>query len=117
MNLEESIRRILKETTNFKYYLERRIGEKNIEKGFQSGLIYGKDFFKRYPPLKLRDFRELVMNVFMDVIYDELSDSDKENFLYGDVRNYLTDLYSNKISVQYNKFANKLEQSSKNDVK
>jgi len=106
MNLQESIRRILKEETQAGLFLRRRVTEEEIEEGLKEGFIYGKDFFKRYPLLKMKEFRELVMNVLMDDLHGKLSNWGSRDFDYGGVRNYLTDMYIDRIRDKYNELKN-----------
>ena len=106
MRLQESIRIILREETNISLFIRRRVTEDKLEEGFNDGLKYGEEFFQKYPLLKMKEYRELVMNVVMDHIHGELSNWGTRDFPYGDVRNYLTDRFIDRIRENYEELEN-----------
>ena len=97
MNIQENIRRILREDS-FINYLKRRISFDTIDKRFLNSLKYAIDVFNQRKALDYGSshFKTLVVSDLMDDIhpllqrhykkegdvYDEIYD-DLENFIYG----------------------------------
>lgn len=105
-NLRESIKSILKEETHTGLFIRRRVTEDQLEEGFRDALKYGEKFLQRYPLLKMKEYREIVMNVVMDHIHGELSKWGTKEFPYNDVRNYLTNRFIARIKERYEELKN-----------
>lgn len=116
MNLQESIRIILKEETQAGLFLRRRVTEEELEEGLNDALKYGEEFLQRYPLLKMKEYREIVMNVLMDDIHGQLSNWGSRDFDYGGVRNYLTDMYIDRIRDKYNELKNESENNDRIEI-
>ena len=101
MNIKESIRRILRESTFFL----RRIDMSLMEKEFFETLNYATDIFlRRYDnnqPFDFKTFKRRVIDYLMDDYHDELSNGGSKDFPYDEVYGYLSNHFHDKIKDRY----------------
>ena len=101
MNLQESIRRILRESTFFL----RRIDMRLMEKEFFETLNYATDIFlRRYDnnqPFDFKTFKNRVIDYLMDDYHDELSNGGSKDFPYDEVYEYLSNHFHDKIKERF----------------
>jgi len=116
MDFKSNIKQILREETQAGLFLRRRVTEEDLEEGLKNAFESAKRFLYRYPLLKMKEFRELVMNVLMDHIHGELSNWGTKDFDYGGVRNYLTDMFIDKIREKYHELKNDSESHDKVEI-
>ena len=64
----------------------------------------------------MKEYREIVMNVLMDDIHGQLSNWGSRDFDYGGVRNYLTDMYIDRIRGKYNELKNESENNDRIEI-
>ena len=116
MNIQENIRRILREDS-FINYLKRRISFDTIDKRFLNSLKYAIDVFKQRKALDYGSshFKTLVVSDLMDDIhpllqrhykkegdvYDEIYD-DLENFIYGKYDEVMDQVFHEKFKKEKN---------------
>jgi len=100
------ISNILKEETDVSIFVRRRVSEENLENEFIDSLRFSSRFFDRYPLLKLKEFRVMVINHLMDSFHGEFSDWGLKDFPYEDIRLYFTKRFNNRIIEKYNEMKN-----------
>tara|TARA_R110000868_G_scaffold3712_1_gene23038 strand:+ start:2268 stop:2612 length:345 start_codon:yes stop_codon:yes gene_type:complete len=108
MNLQESIRRILREETSLLPMIRRRVPHDDLEREFiesldkSSGMLVSirqNGGFIRTKEI----FEHITISMMMDGIHHELHSTTPENSdWYDDVFNNLKDHYRHRINVRYN---------------
>ena len=102
MNLQESIRRILREST----YFLRRIDLRLMEKEFFENLNYATDVFlikyDNNQSFEFKDFKNRVISYLMDDYHNELSNGGSKDFPYDEVYEYLSNHFHDKIEKRFN---------------
>ena len=106
MNLQENIRRVLKEETNFMRLVLRRVSPERLESEFKDSLDFiSKMFLRNYKAnsrkLSEYEFTRMVIIDFMDGIeLKRYLPNDVE--WYGEILNGLMEQYKDRISSMYN---------------
>ena len=107
MNLQESIRRILRETVNGSTFFRRRVDMELFEKEFYEILNYTTNIFlEKYNEGKRFDmfqFKTVVLNYLMNNYNGELSNDGKNDYPYDEVQEFLSNHFHNKIKNRYDK--------------
>ena len=106
MNLQESIRRILREETNFMRIIMRRFPPERLESEFQDSLNYvSKIFLSSYSA----DSKKLTKKQFIWMVIQDLIDGIELTRILPadlewmrDVQNSLTEHYIERITSMYN---------------
>ena len=106
MNLQENIRRILREETNFMRILMRRFSQERLDSEFQNSLNYvSKIFLSSYSA----DSKKLTKKQFIWMVIQDLIDGiELTRILPADlewmrgVHNSLTEYYIERITSMYN---------------
>jgi hypothetical protein len=80
--------------------------EDHLENEFIDSLRFSSRFFDRYPLLKLKEFRVMVINHLMDSFHGEFSDWGLKDFPYEDIQIYFTKRFNNRIIEKYNEMKN-----------
>ena len=105
MNLQENIRRILREEINESLFFRRRVDMDLLNKRAFENLNDATDtFLKRYnqgQKFKFFQFKSLVIDYLMDDYHDELSNGGSKDFPYDEVYEYLSKYYHDKIKDRY----------------
>ena len=107
MNLQESIRRILRESTFFR----RRIDMRLMEKEFFETLNYVTDIFLRKrdygQAIDFDMFKKRTITSLMDDYHNELSDGGLNDFPYDEVYDFLSNHFHDKIKERYDLILNR----------
>ena len=110
MNLKQTIRKVLREETNFPIsirkvmglnesnYLLRRIDIENINSAIEDGLEYASKRF--IIDMDLTTFIRYVIDVAMDDLHPKLIWG-REEFPYDEVYDFLVEKYGDKIKEYY----------------
>ena len=101
MNLKESIRRILRESTFFRRRVDTRLVEKEFYENLNrltDSVIYKLEQGKK---VNFDAFKRIVMHNLMDDFHNDLSDGGLNDFPYGEVYDFLLNLFHDKIKDRY----------------
>jgi len=105
MNLQESIRRILREPVNESTFFRRRVDMNSIDKKFFENLNKVTDTYLRKHNnggyCSFNVFRTTVISYLIDDYRDNLSDEDYDNFPYDEVYDFLLKHFYDKIKNRY----------------
>jgi hypothetical protein len=105
MNLQEQIRKVLRETVNESTFFRRRVDMRLMEKEFYETLNFATDIFlKRYNVgmnFTFKDFKGRVIDYLMDDYHDVLSNGGSKDFPYDEVYEFLSDYFHDKIKDRY----------------
>ena len=106
MNLQETIRKVLREELNESTYLRRRIDMELFEKEFYENLNYTTDIFLRYRnggvDINFSKFKRRVMDYLIDNYHSELTNGGlSDDYPYDEVFGYLSELFHDKIKDRY----------------
>ena len=103
MNLQEHIKKVLKEELNESTYFRRRVDMSSLDKKFFTNLnIVTDKYLKRHDGYcSFNVFRTTVISYLIDDYRDNLSDEDYDNFPYDEVYNFLFNLFYDKIKDRY----------------
>jgi RNA processing factor Prp31 len=106
MNVQESIRRILREETNMMRMILRRVPIEVLDNEFYESLEMLEDMATRRQKFCQRDnYIYTVITILMDGIHHELySTTPKDSEWYEDVFNSLKNHYMDKILERHNLF-------------
>ena len=110
MNLQESIKRILREETSLLPMIRRRIPHDDLEREFIESLDKSSGMLVSLSQNgggirgnEIRHFEHITISMMMDGIHYELHSTMPENSdWYDDVFNNLRDYYRHRINVRYN---------------
>jgi len=104
-DIQESIRKVLKEELNESTYLRRRADMSTIDKKFLTNLNIVTDKYLRKHNngqyCSFNVFRTTVISYLIDDYRDNLSDEDYDNFPYDEVYDFLLKHFYNKIKDRY----------------
>ena len=107
MNLKESIRKILRESTFFR----RRVDMRLMEKEFFETLNYVTDGFiyklKKGISFDFDAFKRRVISNIMDDYHNELSNGGSKDFPYDEVYDFLSNHFHDKIKERYDLILNR----------
>ena len=109
MNLQEHIRRILREETELPIYFRRRVKADDLEREFSESLDMSSNMLrntnKEYESImSLNRFIDVTISILMDGIHYELhSTMPEDSQWYGEVKESLKDHYKNRIKHRYEK--------------
>jgi hypothetical protein len=122
MTLQESIRRILRETVNESAFFRRRVDMSLMDKEFFENLNYITSIFlKRYNEGKRFDifqFENKLLNYLIDGYHNELTDGGLNDFPYDEVYGFLSNHFHNKIKDRYDTFFGRnINESEENPIK
>jgi hypothetical protein len=105
MNLQENIRKILREELNESLFFRRRINMDSLNKRAFQNLNDATDtFLKRYnqgQKFNFPQFKSLVIDYLMDSYHNELSNGGSKDFPYDEVYEFLSEYYHDKIKDRY----------------
>jgi hypothetical protein len=108
MNLQEHIRRILREENNLLPMIRRRVSHDDLEREFiesldkSSGMLVSVSQNGGFIRTQ-ESFEHITISMMMDGIHYELDSTTPENSdWYDDVFNNLRDHYKHRINVRYN---------------
>jgi len=116
MTLQESIKKVLKETVNESAFFRRRVDMSLMDKEFFENLNYITSIFlKRYNEGKRFDifqFENKILNYLIDGYHNELTDGGLNDFPYDEVYEFLSNHFHDKIKDRYDTFfGNKINES------
>ena len=105
MNLQEHIRRILREMVNESTFFLRRVDLHLMEKEFYETLNFASSMFlkRHYAGIDFtfEEFKRRVINYLMDDYHDVLSNGGSKDFPYDEVYEFLSDHFHDKIEDRY----------------
>jgi hypothetical protein len=105
MNLQEQIRRILRETVNESTFFRRRVDMRLMEKEFFETLTYVSNGFiyklEKGISFDFDVFKRRVISNLMDDYHNELSDGGSKDFPYDEVYEFLSNHFHDKIKDRY----------------
>ena len=106
MNLQETIRRIIREELNESTYLRRRIDMELFEKEFYENLNYATNIFltsrRERQPVTFPKFKKRVMDYLIDNYHSELTNGGlSDDYPYDEVYEYLSSHFHDKIKERY----------------
>ena len=97
MNLQEQIRKILREELGLPSYLRRRTTKDELDEIFREATQYvlqpNKSFKKESP----QRIKEIIISIMMDHLHGKFSNWGTKEFDYDSIFNSLMDYYSDKI--------------------
>jgi len=112
MNLQETIRKVLREDSNkdIKSYLLRRVSWDKIFDALNYGIEWAEIRYTKYTGknnlININKYSSMVMGVLMERIYNDLIGHNEGNIIYySAVENYLSKVFSDVIQKSYNKIA------------
>lgn len=115
MNLQESIRRVLKEETDYFRMIRRRVPQDDLEREFEESLDMASDNFSyfmfknRGEVMDLKNFTDITTSILIDGIHHELYSSIPNEYeWYDKVKETLKDFYKDRIEVRYRKLISKI---------
>jgi len=116
MNLQENIRRILREELNESTFFRRRVDMELFEKEFYEILNYTTDIFLSYrnggETVTFLKFKRRVMDYLIDNYHSELTDGGLNDFPYDKVYEYFSNHFHSKIKNKYDRiFGNNINES------
>jgi hypothetical protein len=105
MNLQESIRRILREEVNESTFFRRRVDMSLIEKEFFDILNILTDIYlSKYNhgiDFNFETFEDHVIHYFMDGYYNDLTNGGENDYPFDEVYEFLSNHFHNKIKDRY----------------
>ena len=105
MNLQENIKRILREETQLPTFIRRRIPFDELEKEFIESFDFAYNLIKRRKLLSIHELNELIrttITVLIDSIHSVLHSTMPENSeWYDNVYNVLREYYEDRIIQMY----------------
>ena len=105
MNLQESIRKILREEVNESTFFRRRVDMRLMEKEFFDILNILTDIYlSKYNhgiDFNFETFEDHVIHYFMDGYYNDLTNGGENDYPYDEVYEYLSNHFHNKIKDRY----------------
>ena len=111
MNLQESIRRILRETVNESTFFRRRVDLRLMEKEFYETLNFATDMFLKRSYVGIdftfKEFKRRVIDFLMDDYHDVLSNGGSNDFPYDEVYDFLSNHFHDKIKERYDLILNR----------
>jgi len=114
MNLQESIRRILKEETDYFRMIQRRVPHDDLEREFEESLDMASNMLRNVNKndgsvMTLERFIGVTTSILMDGIHYELYSTIPEDVQwYEDVKETLKDYYKDRIKVTYKRLMSEL---------
>jgi hypothetical protein len=114
MNLQESIRRILREETNFMLAIRRRVPHEDLEREFEESLDMASNMFFNLiknggDAMSLKRFVEVTISILIDGIHYELYSTIPGDIQwYVDAKKSLEEYYKDRIKVRYERLISEL---------
>ena len=114
MNLQESIKKILKEETKPMQLILRRVPYDDLEREFEESLDMSSNMLRNTikdggSVMSIKRFIEVTISILIDGIHYELySTLPESSQWYGEVKENLEDYYKNKIKTRYRKLVSKM---------
>ena len=114
MNLQESIRRVLKEETDYLRMIRRRVPQDDLEREFEESLDMASNMLRNVNKndgsvMTLKRFIDVTTSILMDGIHHELYSTIPEDVQwYNEVKETLKDFYKDRIEVRYRKLISKI---------
>jgi hypothetical protein len=103
--LKESIRRVLKEELNESTYLRRRVAMSSLDEEFYENLDIVTDRFLKLPSRKqsysFKDFKDAILGYIIEDFHYELTNNRFDDYPYGEVYEFLSNHYHDKIKDRY----------------
>ena len=103
--LKESIRRILKEELNESTYLRRRVAMSSLDEEFYENLDIVTDRFlklhSRKQSYSFKDFKDAILGYIIEDFHYELTNNRFDDYPYGEVYEFLSNHYHDKIKDRY----------------
>jgi hypothetical protein len=118
MNLQEKIRTLLREQSEEKVeikppiFLRRRVTPNEMDKDFRDSLDYIINYIRKYPnsfnfnDYDVDKFKTAVINSLTNFYNLELSDSEKNDFPYDEMYDYLHNHYESEMEDEYKELYN-----------
>ncbi len=107
MNLQETIRRILREETELPLYIRRRVLYDELEREFSESLDMSSNMLRNTNKddgsiMSLNRFIDVTTSILMDGIHHDLISSlPFEYEWYNEVQEILKEFYKDRIEVKY----------------
>ena len=114
MNLQESIRRILKEETKINTFIRRRVPIDDLEREFSESLEMSSNMLRNTNKegggvMSLNRFIDATISILMDGIHYELySTMPEDSQWYGEAIESLKDYYKDRIKSRYKKLVSNI---------
>ena len=114
MNLQESIRRILREESKPILMIRRRVPDDDLEREFSESLEMSSNLLRNRNKkdgsiMSLNRFIDVTTSILMDVIHYELySTMPEDSQWYGEVIESLKDYYKDRIKSRYKKLVSNI---------
>ena len=108
MNLQESIRRILREEVNESTFFIRRVDMSLMDKEFFENLNIITDvYLRKYIDgidFNFETFEDHVIHYFMDSYYNDLTNGGENDYPVDEVHEFLLNYFHKKIKDRYETF-------------
>ena len=114
MNLQENIRRILREETELPLYIRRRVPYDDLEREFSESLDMSSNMLRNTNKedgsiMSLNRFIDVTISILMDGIHYELySTMPEDSQWYGEAIESLKDYYKDRIKSRYKKLVSNI---------
>ena len=103
--LKESIKKVLKEELNESTYLRRRVDMSSLDEEFYENLVIVTDRFLKLSSRKqsysFKDFKDAVLGYIIEDFHYELTNNRFDDYPYGEVYEFLSNHYHDKIKDRY----------------
>jgi len=104
-SLQETIRKVLKEELNESTYLRRRVDMSSLDEEFYENLDIVTDRFLKLPSRKqsysFKDFKDAILGYIIEDFHYELTNNRFDDYPYGEVYEFLSNRYHDKIKDRY----------------
>jgi hypothetical protein len=104
-SLQETIRKVLKEELNESTYLRRRVDMSSLDEEFYENLVIVTDRFLKLSSRKqsysFKDFKDAVLGYIIEDFHYELTNNRFDDYPYGEVYEFLSNHYHDKIKDRY----------------
>jgi len=115
MNLQENIRRILREETDYLRMIRRRIPHDDLEREFEESLDMSTNIMLRNikkngeDAMSLKRFIDVTISILIDGIHHELYSTIPDEYQwYDEVQETLKDYYKDRIKTKYRKLISEI---------
>ncbi len=113
MNLQENIRRILREESKSILMIRRRVPDDDLEREFSESLDMSSNMFNTNKEngdlMSLNRFTHITISILIDGIHYELySTIPEDSHWYSEVEESLKDFFKDRIKHRYKKLVSKI---------
>ncbi len=115
MNLQESIRRILREETKINTFIRRRVPIDDLEREFSESLEMSSNMLRNTNKegggvMSLNRFTDITISILIDWIYYELYSTMPDDYQwYDEVQENLKEYYRGRIEDKYRKLMSEIK--------